>query len=110
SRVQKIPASLVMNNYLKSAARVFRPVAPLFILTILLIGLPMFGAVSTGRPIWMYLEFPPHTRYVQHAPFSWYAFTLIGVFGLFMSGIVAFLYLPCRSVIVSHDAKRDFPW
>jgi hypothetical protein len=98
------------NNYLESAARVLRPVAPLLILTILLIGLPMFGAVSTGHPIWMYLEFPPHTRYVQHVPFSWYGFTLIGICGLFISGILAFLYLPCRSVAVSNETRRDFPW
>src|SRR5689334_13673956 len=99
-----------MNNYLKGTTSTLRPVAPLFILTILLIGLPMLGAASTGRPIWMYLEFPPHTKYVQHAPFSWYAFTFISICGLFMSGIFVSLYLPCCSATVQNNTRRDFPW
>ena len=55
-----------------------KSIAPLIMLTALLIGLPMIGATSAGYPISRYLEFPPHTRYVQHAPFSWPAFALVG--------------------------------
>ncbi|MBU4210960.1 MAG: hypothetical protein L6437_07560 [Kiritimatiellae bacterium] len=43
--------------------------------TLLAIGmviiLPLFGIMATGLPIERYLEFPPHTHYVEHAGFSW---------------------------------------
>jgi hypothetical protein len=45
-----------------------------FILAAMLLGLPIVGAWVAGLPIGRYLEFPPQTRYVQHAPFSWPAF------------------------------------
>lgn len=37
----------------------------------LLFGLPLFGVVLVGNEVQPYLEFPPQTRRVQHAPFSW---------------------------------------
>ncbi len=37
----------------------------------LLIGLPLLGIVLEGHPIRPYLQFPPQTRSVEHAPFSW---------------------------------------
>ena len=40
----------------------------------MLLGLPMLGVVLAGYPMSRYLEFPPETRYVCHAPFSWFAF------------------------------------
>ncbi len=48
-----------------------------FILAAMLLGLPLIGALVAGYPIVRYLEFPPQTRYVQHAPFSWPAFFVI---------------------------------
>src|SRR5919106_362378 len=36
----------------------------------LLVGLPLLGVAMAGKPVAMYLEFPPLTRYVEHAPFS----------------------------------------
>ena len=44
-------------------------VAPLIVLTAMLLGLPLLGAVLAGKPVYLYLEFPPVTRYVQHAEF-----------------------------------------
>ena len=49
-----------------------------FILATMLLGLPLIGVWIAGLPIRRYLEFPPQTRYVQHAPFSWTAFLVIG--------------------------------
>ena len=40
----------------------------------LLVGLPAAGVAPTGRPLADYLQFPPLTRYVPHAPFAWWAF------------------------------------
>jgi hypothetical protein len=87
-----------------------KQIAPLIILTALLIGLPMLGATSTGHPMSLYLEFPPHTRYVQHAPFSWPAFALLSTLELLAGGLFIFLYLPRRHEPCPIAARHHFPW
>lgn len=57
-----------------------------------LIGLPLLGIVIGGMDVPAYLEFPPLTRYVKHALFSWWAFAIFGAIDLLMvigMGIVA---------------------
>jgi hypothetical protein len=49
-------------------------VVKVILLVLLLVGLPLLGIVIAGEPLDRYLEFPPRTRYVQHAPFSWTVF------------------------------------
>jgi len=49
------------------------------ILAVMLLGLPLLGVFAAGYPVARYLEFPPQTRYVAHAPFSWLAFTVIAL-------------------------------
>ena len=49
------------------------------ILTVMLLGLPLLGIFAAGYPVARYLEFPPQTRYVVHAPFSWLAFAVIAI-------------------------------
>jgi hypothetical protein len=49
------------------------------ILAAMLMGLPLLGAWMAGHPVARYLEFPPRTRYVAHAPFSWLAFVVIAL-------------------------------
>lgn len=46
----------------------------------LLVVIPLLGACLWGLPVSRYLEFPPTTQYVEHAPFSpWvFAFLLLG--------------------------------
>ncbi|HIJ56364.1 MAG TPA: hypothetical protein HPQ03_09595 [Deltaproteobacteria bacterium] len=44
------------------------------ILAAMLLGLPLLGVVIAGYPLARYLEFPPISRYIEHAPFSWIAF------------------------------------
>ena len=56
----------------------------LFILTPTLLFLPLLGVICTHRAPWPYLEFPPRTRYVLHAPFSWAAFIGLSLFVAFM--------------------------
>jgi len=56
------------------------------VIVTLLVGLPMLGVTVAGNSIARYLEFPPLTRYVEHAPFSWVAFTLLSVFVLAVTG------------------------
>src|SRR5512147_1858336 len=49
-------------------------VVKVVLLVLLLVGLPLLGIAIVGQPLDRYLEFPPRTRYVQHAPFSWTVF------------------------------------
>ena len=51
----------------------------LIILAIMLLGLPLLGVTLAGFPISRYLEFPPKTHYVLHAPFSRIAFAIYTV-------------------------------
>jgi hypothetical protein len=88
---------------------VMKRIAPLLILTALLLGLPMLGATSTGHPISRYLEFPPHTRYVQHAPFSWSAFALLVTLALLM-GVAFISHLPRREGSGPMTGQVHFPW
>jgi hypothetical protein len=67
----------------------------LAIMALLLIGLPPLGVWLAGRPLWPYLEFPPLTRYVEHAPFSWVGFWFFVVVDLAM--IVPFLIAVLRT-------------
>lgn len=50
------------------------------VMAAMLLGLPMLGVVGAGYPVSRYLEFPPETRFVSHAPFSWTAFALYALF------------------------------
>jgi hypothetical protein len=42
----------------------------------MLLGLPLVGLFLAGYPVSRYLEFPPKTQYIVHAPFSWPAFAI----------------------------------
>ncbi|MDQ6733129.1 MAG: hypothetical protein M3Z35_03275 [Nitrospirota bacterium] len=58
----------------------------LILIVVSLIGLPLLGIVLSGQPITPYLEFPPLTHHVQHAPFSWPVF--LGV-ALLIAAVIA---------------------
>ena len=75
----------------------------------LLLGLPLAGVWLSGRPVGLYLHFPPQTGYVQHAPFN----SLIFCCGLLLFLVVfSFIFSLLRPVL---SRKRDFspgrfPW
>ena len=81
------------------------------ILTSMLLGLPLIGVFLAGNPISRYLDFPPKTQYVLHAPFSWIAFSAFGL--CILAVLVPFIVKALRvepnhgDVISSHKA---FPW
>lgn len=81
---------------------------PLMIL--LLLGLPLLGIRLSGKPLDPYLEFPPVTRYVEHAPFSWAAF--LGL-SLFVAAIIAPFVIRlthgATSPRIRSRARRSFP-
>jgi len=60
----------------------------------MLIGLPLLGILLSGRPVGTYLQFPPLTLRVGHAPFSW------GLFGLY-AGLDLVLVLAIALLIIN---------
>ncbi|MBT8374698.1 MAG: hypothetical protein KJN80_07295 [Deltaproteobacteria bacterium] len=77
----------------------------------MLLGLPLTGILIAGRPIGRYLEFPPQTRFIQHAPYSWLAF---GCYAVFIIGVLIFLISPLfykqQAFSFRHSGKRRLPW
>jgi hypothetical protein len=68
----------------------------LFVLMLLgmvaiLILLPLLGVLASGESLANYLEFPPLTRHVQHAAFSWWAFVLFSAINLMLLAGIAYL-------------------
>jgi hypothetical protein len=88
-----------------------RVVLKFIILTGMLLGLPMLGVILAGYPIARYLEFPPETRYICHAPFSWLAFTAYALFivaVVFPFIIKSILWI--RRIKISPMIPHTFPW
>ena len=81
------------------------------IMGVMLLGLPFLGIVLAGMPVGQYLEFPPETRYVRPAPFSWVAFS---GYGLFILVVVAPLALKGLKALwrsgTGSGVSRPFPW
>lgn len=90
-----------MNN---SASHHLRPtpLATLLLLPVALLGLPLLGLWLTGRPVAEHFEFPPLTRYVPHAPFSWPVFVILALF-------IAAVVLPFVAVFLRALGRRRTP-
>jgi len=88
---------------MKVAAHIILPAS-------LLIGLPMAGIWASGYGLTPYLEFPPRTQYIEHAPFAWPVF--IGLSFVILSVTLPFLVRVCRSRAMSVPLipARNFPW
>lgn len=81
-RISPRPAdSAVPDPYGRSGA-----LRKLLVFAAMVLGLPLLGVSVAGEPVSRYLEFPPTTRYVEHAPFSFPLF-LLGC--LIVSAVVA---------------------
>ena len=95
----------------RSMSGLNRFVLKFIVLASMLLGMPLLGVTLAGFPISRYLEFPPQTHYVRHAPFSGVAFTIYTVCIL---AIVIPLIL--RGVRFSRGTKHSaqtsqpFPW
>ena len=76
----------------------------------LMIVLPLAGVYLRDEALQTYLEFPPLTRYVDHAPFSWPAFFLFASIELSaVVLIVASIQRVRRRTYDVTSVKRDFP-
>jgi hypothetical protein len=91
---------------LKNLLLTFLPLAGM------LIGLPLLGVWLAGLPLNVYFEFPPQTRFVPHAPFSWAAFyfyaALIGatIIAVCLRAIPSYR----RSLPTAAVRSHPFPW
>jgi hypothetical protein len=72
----------------------------------------MAGCFLAGHPLSRYLEFPPQTRYVAHAPFSVWAFLCFTVFVLLVIGLLVAggRRQPAATFRTAPLLKRRFPW
>ncbi|MFP7753335.1 hypothetical protein ACLG6S_01530 [Thermodesulfobacteriota bacterium B35] len=72
--------------------------------------LPLAGALVDGQPAARFLEFPPLTRYVRHAPFSPLLYS--GGLVLFAALLLPYVLLPGRGPVVvrSGRAPGSMPW
>ncbi len=80
------------------------------LMSLLLIGAPLLGLVAAGRPVAPYLEFPPHTRFVTHAPFSWTAFAVIGLLVLVCTWPLVRLVARAVGSTSPSGRRHAFPW
>ncbi len=84
-------------------------------LAALLLGLPLSGVWLAGADVSSYLEFPPRTRYVRHADFSWPVFIVLAL--VILAVVLPFLYRVGRASIRDRTTeptvpatKPTFPW
>ncbi|HET8721373.1 MAG TPA: hypothetical protein VFM24_05060 [Nitrospira sp.] len=77
----------------------------------LVVGLPLVGILLSGRPIQPYLEFPPQTRVVQAAPFSWPVFVILALLIVLTVGPILLRIARSQdSVFTQPHVLRPFPW
>ena len=77
----------------------------------ILLGLPLLGVWLMGRDPLDYAEFPPLTRYVEHAAFSWLAFMLMaaGILAVVLPFVIRIIR-SWRTVPQAAPATNRFPW
>jgi hypothetical protein len=85
-----------------------RALLALLAAAILVWGAPLAGLALAGRPLAPYLEFPPRTGAVAHAPFSWLAFALLSLPVLAAAALYA--YGLARARPRAAPKPRRFPW
>lgn len=87
-----------------------RAAAALLISAALTWAAPFVGLLSHGAPIARYLSFPPRTRFVEHAPFSWPAFVAIGAIALATVALYATAFARAQPQHESHERTRFPIW
>jgi len=86
-----------------------RAIGVLILWSALVWALPLLGLMSTGQPITGFLEFPPRTHFVPHAPFSWTAFALYAL--PFAAAIMLTGYaLANARFAMARPTRAWFPW
>jgi hypothetical protein len=89
----------------KRDAIIFLPLATL------LLGLPLVGLALAGIPVAEVLEFPPRTRHVAHAAFSWPVFiACAGLIGAAVFPLVRAGWRALRRYGLGPTPLRPLPW
>ena len=78
--------------------------------TFLVVMLPLLGPVLSGRDLSLYLQFPPRTIYVEHAPFSWPVFICLALLEACIYAAFFSLFFRCRSHISLLRPQMPLPW
>ena len=83
----------------------------LLVFTALLLGLPLLGISLAGHPsVGSYLAFPPLTRQVPPAPFSWSAFVPLALISAVLLVLVGAAAIPREPAAErQHGPSRPFP-
>lgn len=91
-----------MNIYVRNA----------LIAAALLIGLPPCGIVLSGGRLSAYLEFPPLTRHVPHAGFSWGVFIFFAAIDVLLLAGMGILLKKAyqRTRPATSNPRHRFPW
>jgi len=77
----------------------------------ILIIMPIIGVLLAGKPLGRYWEFPPVTKYVVHAPFSWIMFIGLTLFALILTGTFLVRVILFIKKTESHRMTiHPFPW
>jgi hypothetical protein len=83
----------------------------IFLLPFLLVVLPLTGVMVRGVDLGTYLEFPPLTQYVQHAPYSWPVFVLLSVLILTAVGPLIRRVIQAQGTVpTAPRCNKPFPW
>lgn len=72
---------------------------------------PLAGLMLAGRPVAAYLDFPPRTAPVAHAPFAWEAFAVLSLPALAAFALLAAALM--RGPVAVERVRRSrgrFPW
>ena len=78
--------------------------------TLLLAGLPLLGAWCAGLPLARYGEFPPLSRYIVPAAFSWTVFAALVLIEIAFYAPVVALLTRLRRDAVPRPASSKFPF
>lgn len=82
------------------------------IILFLLLGLPLLGVFLFGIPVADYLEFPPRTMHVEHAPFSWPVFIAMacGILAVVLPVVIRVIFSRKKCSNAAPKGKVPFPW
>ena len=84
----------------------------IILLPLSLVLLPLGGIMLRRIPLAPYLQFPPLTRYVEHASFSWPAFILLALLllAVLLPLLIRLLLYPDRGRALLLHTRQPFPW
>ena len=84
-------------------------IAILVLSVLMAVAAPLLGVAITGQAVMPYLDFPPRTEFVPHAPFAWGAFSALSLPAIGALALYAIALFHARPV-PREQPLRPFPW